>query len=120
MDHAKLIEAAIENETRARDTAAPEDRHFWGGWTPEAVRAGYLRASVFTSAPGQGHTVIVTRVLMVCSDAGEGLATVPDTQAVERVNARVIHRAGGLEAYARKVATSAYGAGVPVKVRHYA
>lgn len=120
MDTAKMIEAAIANEEWARDTASAEDKHFWDGWSADAVRAGRVIATVTTSARGTGHQVLVTRRLVVQGADGAVLAYVPDTEANERVPARDVRRAGGLEAYARRLVVKAYGADVPVKATHHA
>lgn len=115
-----LIESAIKHEEWCRDQASVEEKHFWDGWSAEAVRAGHVVATVTTSARGTGHVVIVTRRLMVMSEEGKTLAYVPDTEQSTRVASRNIRQAGGLDAYARRLVTSEYGAEFPVKARHCA
>lgn len=115
---AEIIESAIQHEEWMRDNASVEDGHFWDGWDADAVRAGRLVATVTTSARGDGHIVIVTRRLIVMSSEGKALAYVPDTEQTSRVAARNIRQAGGLEAYARRLATSEYGPDVEVKATH--
>ena len=111
--------SAIRHEEWCRDNASPDDLHFWDGWTPEKVRTGQLLATVTTSAPGNGYTVVVVATLIVQVD-GKAVAYVPGTEKTERVDSRIIRRAGGLEAYGRKLATNLYGADFPVKCKHHA
>lgn len=119
-NEAALIESAVKNEEWMRDTAPAADRHFWTGWTPEAVRAGRVIATVTTSARGDGRTAVITARLIVQGADGTALAYVPDTETTERVSSRDTRRAGGLEAYALKLAAKLYGADVPVKTKHHA
>jgi hypothetical protein len=114
---AAMIEAAIAHEEWCRKTAAPEDAHFWDGWAADAVRGGRVTVTVTTSASGTGHVVVVTsRAVVMVGD--KAVAYVPDTEKTERVDARVIRRAGGGDAYAAKIAAQLYGNDLPVKFRH--
>jgi hypothetical protein len=118
MNTTALIESAIKHEEWCFEQARPEDKHFWDGWSADAVRAGHVVATVTTSARGTGHVVIVTRRLMVMSPEGKALAYVPGTEQTTRVASRNIRQAGGLDAYARRLVTSEYGAEFPVKANH--
>lgn len=117
-DLTEMIEAAIAHEEWMRDQAPESDKHFWDGWSADAVRTGKPTVTVTTSARGTGHMVVVTSRIIVFSQDGQPLAYVPDTEKTDRVPARDVRRAGGLDAYAAKLAATRYGADLPVKTHH--
>lgn len=119
LTNAELIELAIKNEEWARSQADPEDLHFWDGWDADAVRTGHLVAVVTTSARGLGYNLVVNSSLVVKLADGTTVATVPDTEDVQRIDSRQVRRmASSLEDYAIKRARKLFGTSYPVKTNH--
>jgi hypothetical protein len=118
MNASEIIEKSIRFEESMRDSAPASEKHFWDGWTAEAVRAGKPVVSVTVSCPGNGQKAVFVVHLLVKLPGG-GYSSTSGTGHVEHVATRSAAWKNGLEGYARRLAAKLHGAELPVEFKHH-
>jgi len=114
---AEIIAQSIAHESAELAAAAPEDRHYWDGWSPEKVRQGTPVIQVFATSPGLGRVTTLVVHLSVKLPDGTYSSVHPEPY-VEKVNSRVASRRNGTEGYARRLAAKLHGEW-PVEFKHH-
>lgn len=117
MNAAEIIAQSIALEEAELAAAAPEDRHFWDGWSADLVRAGAPVVQVFATSPGLGKVTTFVVHLVVKLPNGTYSSTSLDGY-VEKVATRTAARRNGCEGYARRLAAKLHG-DWPVEFKHH-
>lgn len=118
MNAAEIIAQSIAHEDAELAAAAPEDRHFWDGWSAEKVAQGTPVIQVFATSPGLGKVTTFVVHLVVKLPDGTYSSTQADGH-VEKVATRTASRRNGCEGYARRLAAKLHGAEWPVEFKHH-
>lgn len=118
MNAAEIIAQSIALEESELAAAAPEDRHFWDGWSADLVRAGAPVIQVFATSPGLGKVTTLVVHLSVKLPTG-GYSSVNAEPYMEKVSSRAASRRNGMEGYARRLAAKLHG-DWPVEFKHHA
>lgn len=108
MNATEIIAQSIAHESAELAAAAPEDRHFWDGWSAEKVQQGTPVIQVFASAPGLGRMTTFVVHLVVKLQDGTYSSVLPEPH-VEKVATRTAARRNGSEGYARRLAAKLHG-----------